>query len=171
MAALLKLNINSLEYDEYKHSNIGPKKPQPQPQPKKSKSFFGISSSSISQPVAEEPPDFIQIPLTYDPDDWLNLIIMQDFLQPNSTMSVEEAVRRIIEVHATWEEAGSIHFSTGPFISAIAKQIPYSHPSQLKLARLLLLLGRSPERLEKLPPKVFECFRDPHSRRTPYHKY
>jgi hypothetical protein len=154
MAAPLKLNVKSLEFDEYRHDNSGPKQ---KTQPEKSKSLFGKFSSSKSQPIAKELSDFISIPLTYNQDDYLNLLIVQDFLQPDSTMSVEEAIGRIIEVHASYD-CNPLYYAIGPFCATIAAQIPYSHPSQLKLARLVWLLGRSPERLKKLTPKVLESF-------------
>jgi hypothetical protein len=147
MATPLKLNVEALEFDEIRNDNSGPHKFQS----KKSK-WSEIFSFLKPQPIAEDPPNFIFVPETYNEDDYLNMLVMQDFLQPNSTMTFEEAVGRVVDVYANY---GHDIRSFGTFCLTISEQIPYSHPSQSKLTRLVWLLGRSPERLEKI--KLLVC--------------
>ncbi|EPE33597.1 hypothetical protein GLAREA_06610 [Glarea lozoyensis ATCC 20868] len=145
MSVPLILMIERLEHDQICHDNTGPHKVESS----KPKSWSGILSSFKPKPITKDPPNFISVPLTYNEDDYLNWLIVQDFVQPTSTMSVQEAVSRMIETFANY---GHNIRSVGTFIITMAEQIPYWHPSQLKLARLLWTLGRSEERLRKIKP-------------------
>lgn len=68
---------------------------------------------------------------------------LEDFLQPDSKRSLESAVQSILalipENASQLNEVGS----AGEVFLEIAEQIPYHHPSQIKLARLVEQISRS----------------------------
>ncbi|KAJ5611713.1 hypothetical protein N7528_008818 [Penicillium herquei] len=85
-----------------------------------------------------------------DDDPWIieqkNFNILNDFLQPDSTMSSEEAAFQINELTPMKREARgeedvehpeSYLFEVWCFFIEISKQIPYDHPSQDKLVSLI----------------------------------
>lgn len=70
------------------------------------------------------------------------LKLMQDFLQPDSTLEVSKVGHYLL---AMVPEKGNRQelFELGEAYIELAEQIPYHHPSQLKLARLVELTSRS----------------------------
>jgi hypothetical protein len=78
--------------------------------------------------------------------DYKVFLILRDFLQPHSTTSLIDAIDRVIDVYPDGcpflREINWLCFE-------IAEQIPYYHPSHLKLARLLWGIGQSEKRVRK----------------------
>jgi hypothetical protein len=69
--------------------------------------------------------------------------ILRGFLQPDSKMSLGSASTSLL-AFLPEEQPESIHIKLlGDVCIELAEQIPYSHPSQLKLARLLQRMARS----------------------------
>lgn len=87
----------------------------------------------------------------YIPTDWEVFLILQEFFQPNSKISPEEAVDRII---AIFPDGYSDLRSINDVCLELAEQIPYHHPSQLKLVRLLWLIGRNETRIKNHSSQV-----------------
>ncbi|RFU27689.1 hypothetical protein B7463_g8636, partial [Scytalidium lignicola] len=88
--------------------------------------------------------------------------ILQEFLQPDSKTSLEKAAESLLFlISANASEYAEV-YSFGEICVEFAEQIPYHHPSQLKLARLLKYLSRSPKFDSKpnLPPKerLHHCY-------------
>lgn len=71
--------------------------------------------------------------------------LLRDFLQPGTSLSLKTLSRQILrllpERAPESYEAGMI----GDLFIELAEQIPYHHPSQLKLVTLLESLGKSPK--------------------------
>ncbi|OBT80655.1 hypothetical protein VF21_00499 [Pseudogymnoascus sp. 05NY08] len=88
----------------------------------------------------------LDIPEGYDSIDFKLFLVLCDFLQPDSTISPIDAAERAIDVfphkYPDLRQLISVCF-------AIAEQISYHHPSQLKLVGFLWLVGRSARHFEK----------------------
>lgn len=81
-----------------------------------------------------------------DPDDVLiNKIfqILQDFLQPSSRLTVEDAARSILALLPDKAPVSTEVWVFGETCLEIAEQVPYHHPSQIKFAALFRELGKS----------------------------
>jgi hypothetical protein len=87
----------------------------------------------------------------YFPTDWKIFLILQDYLQPSSRTSPDEAVEKTI---ALFPEGFSDLRSVNDVCLELAEQIPYHHPSQLKLVQLLWLIGRNQTRIKKCAMQV-----------------
>lgn len=86
------------------------------------------------------------VPKGFNPLHYMIFLVLCDFLQPESSLSTIDAVNCILEAFPDREvEYGAIII----VCLELAAQIPYHHPSQHKLARLLWSMGRSTERLNK----------------------
>jgi len=94
---------------------------------------------STSEPDEKFPGGYLQI-------DWEIFLVLQDFLQPHSRLSTDEAVDKII---ALFPNSCSNLRAINDVCLELAEEIPYYHPSQLKLVRLLWLIGRNHTRIEK----------------------
>jgi hypothetical protein len=82
-------------------------------------------------------------------------IILRDFLQPDSTLSVESATQSILDLLPENAPLSDEIWSFGEVCFELAEQIPYYHPSQLKFARLLEYIGRSTKVNQRGTSKVF----------------
>lgn len=91
-----------------------------------------------------------------DPTYYAIFLVLRDFLQPDTSTTVSEAVNAVME-------AISNDPTNLPSLSAVcfelAEQIPYQHSSHLKLSRLLWLVGRSSKWTHKTKAEVhpFTC--------------
>ncbi|KAL3476732.1 hypothetical protein BJX99DRAFT_258066 [Aspergillus californicus] len=63
--------------------------------------------------------------------------ILNDFLQPDTTRSLDETFKAIMDLLPQSTSVDTDVWAAGTVILELAEQIPYSHPSQLKLARLV----------------------------------
>lgn len=75
--------------------------------------------------------------------------ILRDFLQPDSKTSLESAVKSLLVLIPTNASGYAEVCSFGEMCVEIAEQIPYNHPSQLKLVQLLHYLSQSPKFIYK----------------------
>lgn len=146
MAGTLDLNIEALKYPEKVDTNKSPT-------PTKSLSHRIKNAFKIDTAEASDEKD-VSTPKGILPTDYKTFLILQDFLQPTSTTTLLEAIDRLIAV----SPGGDMQFINSVCLE-LAEQIPYSHPSQAKLARLLWGVGRSEARIEKMKLKV--CFTIP----------
>lgn len=71
--------------------------------------------------------------------------ILRDFLQPDSKTSLNSASTSVLAFLPDKDPDGSSVSLFGEVCIELAEQIPYSHPSQLKLVRLLQELSTSPK--------------------------
>lgn len=69
--------------------------------------------------------------------------ILRDFLQPDSEQSLNPTSISILTLLADEDPNGKPMLFLGELFIELAEQIPYSHPSQLKLARLLQQMSLS----------------------------
>lgn len=73
--------------------------------------------------------------------------LLRDYLQPDTTMTLESTARSILALlpdSAPHEAPHSYDvYDFGGVCIELSEQIPYHHPSQLKLVGLLELLGQS----------------------------
>lgn len=78
-------------------------------------------------------------------------VILRDFLQPDTTLSLVSAMESITEILPEGAPESTEVWSFGTICLDLAEQIPYHHPSHQKLARLLEYLGESTKLQGKLP--------------------
>ena len=69
--------------------------------------------------------------------------LLREFLQPQSRRTLESVARLIIETLPDKAPQSREVWAFGESCIEIAEQIPYSHPSQLKLAGLIEYLANS----------------------------
>jgi hypothetical protein len=80
--------------------------------------------------------------------------ILRNFLQPNSLTSLKSAAQSILDLLPQNAQLSSEVGFFGELCIDLAEQVPYNHPSQLKFARLLQYLSRSPKLCQKEPSIV-----------------
>jgi len=81
-----------------------------------------------------------------DPDDPLankTLRILQGFLQPSSRLTIKDTAQSILALLTKDAPVSTEVWDFGETCIEIAEQIPYHHPSQIKLAALFEELGKS----------------------------
>ena len=71
--------------------------------------------------------------------------ILRDYLQPNSETSLDAASTSILNILPEEDPKELSILSLSELCVEIAEKIPYSHPSQLKLVRLLQQVAQSPK--------------------------
>lgn len=71
--------------------------------------------------------------------------LLRDFLQPDSTLTLEFTARSIENLLPGKAPLSTEVWDFGESCIEVAEQIPYHHPSQLKLAELLEYLANSPK--------------------------
>lgn len=81
-------------------------------------------------------------------------LVLRDFLQPDTTLSLESVVESIASFLPKNAPLSNEIWLFGELCFDLAKHIPYHHPSQLKLARVLEYLGKSGCVTERHTPKV-----------------
>lgn len=69
--------------------------------------------------------------------------VLRDFLQPDTTLSVESVIELLTARLPENAPESSEVYSMGTVFVDMAEQIPYHHPSHQKMARLLGYLGNS----------------------------
>lgn len=87
-------------------------------------------------------------------------IILRDFLQPSSSLSLKSTVEAIIDLLPDNALSNEV-WSFGSVCFELAEQIPYYHPSQQKLARLLEELVESDKITEQFYPTVGPLYESP----------
>jgi hypothetical protein len=75
--------------------------------------------------------------------------ILRDFLQPDTKTSLQEAASFLLAPIPANASGHAEVCSFGGICVELAEQIPYHHPSQLKLVQLLHYLSRSPKFMDK----------------------
>lgn len=75
--------------------------------------------------------------------------ILRDFLQPETKLSLQEVAKSILVLIPANAAGNAEVFSFGEICVELAEQIPFDHPSQLKLAQLLHHLSMSPKFMYK----------------------
>lgn len=70
-------------------------------------------------------------------------LILRDFLQPDTTKSLAFTVESILDLLPKNAPMSNEVCSAGEVCLELAEQIPYHHPSQIKLARVVEELSRS----------------------------
>lgn len=84
--------------------------------------------------------------------------ILRDFLQPDTKLSLQEAANSLLVLIPANASNNAEVCSFGGICMELAEQIPYHHPSQLKLSQLLHYLSRSPKFMYKYPLTVtYHC--------------
>lgn len=141
MTALLAFNIDALKYPDT--VDTGNRPIQTKPLPDTIKTAFKTDSASPSDEKD------VSISKGILPTDYKTFFILQGFLQPHSTVALKDAIDRLIMFSLT----GDMRFINSVCLE-LAEQIPYSHPSQAKLARLLWGVGRTEKRIEKMKREV-----------------
>lgn len=81
-------------------------------------------------------------------------VILRDLLQPDTTLSLESAAESVLALLPEKAPLSTEIWSFGEVCFELSEQIPYHHPSQLKLARLLEYIGRSTKVNDKMTSKV-----------------
>jgi hypothetical protein len=71
--------------------------------------------------------------------------ILNDYLRPDTKTSLDSVVHSILALLPEKEPLSTAVWSVGEVVLQLAEQIPYHHPSQIKLARLMEELTRSPK--------------------------
>lgn len=90
-----------------------------------------------------------------DPLAYQTLHILQDFLQPSSRLTIKDTAHSILALLPKNAPYSTEIWSFGETCIEIAEQIPYDHPSQLKLAALFEELGKSSKFGGLTKPEVF----------------
>ena len=69
--------------------------------------------------------------------------ILRDFLQPDNTLTVDSTAVKVLALLPAADPHSTDIWSFGRLCIELAEQIPYHHPSQLKLSALFESLSRS----------------------------
>jgi hypothetical protein len=85
--------------------------------------------------------------------------ILNDYLQPDTTSSLHSAVHSILALLPENAPLSTEVWNVGEVVLHLAKQIPYHHPSQIKLARIMEELTCSPKFASGLSEKVSSACR------------
>lgn len=93
--------------------------------------------------------------------------ILRDFLQPDTKLSVQEAAESLLVLIPANASNNAEVCSFGGICVELAEQIPYHHPSQLKLVQLLHYLSRSPKFMYKYTLTVIYHCRAPKEKSFP----
>jgi hypothetical protein len=82
--------------------------------------------------------------------------VLQKFLQPDSNTSVEDAAMMIFDLlpHPTEHNRAGEPGMFGGVVYEVSQQIPYQHPSQVKLVRLIQRLAVSTKMSEAVSKQV-----------------
>lgn len=136
--AALKLNIDSLKFSgSGRMEELKPSGPVP-----------SVLSSKFK---SQSPPSDLTTPKGYGRYEYRVFVIVENFLQPHSKISLEEASDSVIGIFPVG------HLDLSPINSVcleLAEQIPYTHPSLVKLSRLLWMVGRNKRRIISSGQKV-----------------
>lgn len=99
-----------------------------------------------TKPMRYIPNSSITIPPQHTPFNYKLFLILNDYLQPSSLTAHFEAITNIRSIFPDPDSNESIN----EVCFELAEQIPYSHPSHYKLARLYWALSQSDEAGEKV---------------------
>lgn len=88
--------------------------------------------------------------------------LLRDFVQPDSIMTLDFTAKSLEDLLPSNAPLSTEVWDFGESCIEVAEQIPYYHPSQLKLAGLLEYLGYSPKLGQAYPSNVsyrrpFKC--------------
>lgn len=84
-------------------------------------------------------------------------LILRDFLQPDTTLSLRSVLQAISDLLPNDVPLSNEVWSLGVVCLELAQQIPYSHSSQQKLAQLLFYLAKSDKVIERFDVGVSPC--------------
>ena len=82
-------------------------------------------------------------PFPPDPYEDKTFAILHDYLQPDTRLSLKSTANSILDLLPDNEPYSTTVYVFGGLCIELAEQIPYHHPSQLKLAELLRYIGMS----------------------------
>lgn len=85
-------------------------------------------------------------------------MILKEFLQPNTDLSLESVARDILAMLPD-NALSPDTLAFGRLCLELAEQIPYYHPSHVKLARLVERMGRCTKLQDLLKSKVLMIMR------------
>lgn len=80
--------------------------------------------------------------------------ILEDFLQPDSKKSLVSTVQSILALIPENASLSTEAYAVGEVFLELAEQIPYQHPSQIKLVRVIEQLSRSAKVTDEPDPWV-----------------
>lgn len=142
MVARSDFNIDALKYPDILDTG---KSPTP------TKSLSDRVNTAFKTDTASPSEDKeVSIPEGISPIDYKMFLIVEGFLQPNSTVTLKDMIDILLDIFPD----GDMRFINSICLE-LAEQIPYSHPSHAKLARLLWGVERSEARIEKMKRKVY----------------
>ncbi|KAL4959050.1 DUF3632 domain-containing protein [Aspergillus stella-maris] len=86
-------------------------------------------------------------------------LVLKDFLQPDTTKSLEETALTLLSIIPDGKSRSAEIRSAGEVFIEVAGQVPYSHPSQLKLAALIKRLSWSDKFISRPDEKgtIYSC--------------
>ncbi|CAJ2511954.1 Uu.00g075790.m01.CDS01 [Anthostomella pinea] len=102
------------------------------------------SEVTTALPTADTDTD---VPEGYLPEDYKIFAVLRDFLQPETGITLQKAVETTLHIFPDGQTDHMRPVNT--VCLELGRQIPYHHPSQLKLARFLWLFCRISDRLKK----------------------
>lgn len=88
---------------------------------------------------------------TTDYSDFSVFEILEDFLQPGTETSLGAAAESILKITPDKAPLSEEVTNVGRVVLELAEQIPYYHPSHIKLARVMELLTSSPKFINESP--------------------
>jgi hypothetical protein len=103
----------------------------------------GTFSSKVSSMVSMIKSTLLRITGSCTYSDSNVFIILRDFLQPNTALTLESVVESLIDLLPENASGSARVYSFGTVCLDLAEQIPYHHPSHQKMARLLECIGKS----------------------------
>ncbi|OBT70379.1 hypothetical protein VE03_00114 [Pseudogymnoascus sp. 23342-1-I1] len=113
-------------------------------EPKPAGSISAVLSSLKSKFKSQSPQFDLTTVKGYNRCECSVFAVVENFLQPGSKITLEEAADSVIEIFPVG------HLDLTPINSVcldLAEQIPYTHPSLFKLSRLLWMIGRNNRRV------------------------
>jgi hypothetical protein len=93
------------------------------------------------------------IPVQYNWSDWKLFVILRDYVQPNSTMTIDNAVDLTLDINSNDRDC----IDVCPVVFEVAEQIPHHHTGHEKLARYLWSIGTSHKRIRRRPHPDKAC--------------
>lgn len=130
-----------------KPSNEPPHTPEP-------KTILASLRDKFKGTKKRKRPDNYARTTAYSDDDFF--VILNDFLQPETTKSLSETVQSLLALLPENAPGSTEIWSSGTVIIEIAEQIPYSHPSQWKLVSLVEEFSKADKFLSKWPDEMVQ---------------
>ncbi|KAL1872447.1 hypothetical protein VTK73DRAFT_1525 [Phialemonium thermophilum] len=114
--------------------SLGEKSPTPKPPSKKTWSNFLVGSSRRNTEKNTAYRNANGVVPEYDRKIFA---ILSDFLQPYSQMTISSAATAVLDLLPSNAPLSTEVWVTGELVLELAEQIPYNHPSQVKLAKMM----------------------------------